>query len=254
MGVVKSATGDMLMTFSWVVLSATFGLQTTEIISAAGLHGVTWAPLAITTFLIFVYVSLFTVVFGSASFNPTGNAAFYAAGIPGDTLFTLAIRLPAQAAGAAGGALAIMEFIPEKYKHMISGPSLLVDVHTGAIAETILSFGITFAVLLIILKGPRRLLAKTLLLSLATICFVVAGSKYTGPAMNPAIAFGWAYMTSSHNTWDHFYVYWISSFVGALSAALVFRTIFPPSPSPPRPQKKQKKQKKPKKAEKQKKA
>ncbi|KAG2242334.1 hypothetical protein Bca52824_095821 [Brassica carinata] len=96
MGVIKSAIGDMLMTFSWVVLSATFGLQTTEIISAAGLHGITWAPLAITTFLIFVYVSLFTVVFGSASFNPTGNAAFYAAGIPGDTLFTLAIRLPAQ--------------------------------------------------------------------------------------------------------------------------------------------------------------
>lgn len=92
-----------------------------------------------------------------------------------------------QAAGAAGGALAIMEFIPEKYKHMIGGPSLQVDVHTGAIAETILSFGITFAVLLIILRGPRRLLAKTFLLALATISFVVAGSKYTGPAMNPAI-------------------------------------------------------------------
>ncbi|KAH0927941.1 hypothetical protein HID58_020197 [Brassica napus] len=221
MGVVKSAIGDMLMTFSWVVLSATFGLQTTEIISAAGFQGIAWAPLAITTFLIFFYVSIFTVVFGSASFNPTGNAAFYAAGVPGDTLFTLAIRLPAQAAGAAGGALAIMEFIPEKYKHMISGPSLQVDVHTGAIAETILSFGITFAALLIIIRGPRRLLAKTFLLALATICFVVAGSKYTGPAMNPAIAFGWAYMYSSHNTWDHFYVYWISSFVGALSAALI---------------------------------
>lgn len=80
-----------------------------------------------------------------------------------------------------------MEFIPEKYKHMISGPSLQVDVHTGAIAEMILSFGITFAVLLIILRGPRRLLAKTFLLALATISFVVAGSKYTGPAMNPAI-------------------------------------------------------------------
>ncbi|CAF2103334.1 unnamed protein product, partial [Brassica napus] len=98
---------------------------------------------------------------------------------------------------------------------------LQVDVHTGAIAETILSFGITFAALLIIIRGPRRLLAKTFLLALATICFVVAGSKYTGPAMNPAIAFGWAYMYSSHNTWDHFYVYWISSFVGALSAALI---------------------------------
>ncbi|CAN6895434.1 unnamed protein product [Brassica oleracea] len=96
MGVVKSAIGDMLMTFSWVVLSATFVLQTTVITSAAGFQGIDWAPLAITTFLIFVYVSIFTVVFGSASFNPTGSAAFYAAGIPGDTLFTLAIRLPAQ--------------------------------------------------------------------------------------------------------------------------------------------------------------
>ncbi|CAN8260495.1 unnamed protein product [Cochlearia groenlandica] len=237
MGAVKSAIGDMVMTFSWVVLSATFGLQTSEIISAAGFQGIAWAPLAITTLLIFVYVTIFTVIFGSASFNPTGSAAFYAAGIPGDTLFSLAIRLPAQAAGAAGGALAIMEFIPKKYKHMIGGPSLQVDAHTGAIAETLLSFGITFAVLLIILRGPRRLLAKTFMLALVTITFVVAGSKYTGPAMNPAIAFGWAFIDSSHKSWDHVYVYWISSFVGALSAALLFRSIYPP----PLPQKKKQK-------------
>lgn len=98
-GAVKSAIGDMAMTFSWVVLSATFGLQTTAIASAGGFDGIKWAPLAITTFLIFVYVSIFTVIgdlLGGASFNPTGNAAFYAAGIPGDTLFSLAIRLPAQ--------------------------------------------------------------------------------------------------------------------------------------------------------------
>lgn len=95
-GVVKSAIGDMVMTFSWVVLSATFGLQTGAIVSAGGFQGITWAPLAITTFLIFVYVSIFTIIFGGASFNPTGSAAFYAAGIPGDTLFSLAIRLPAQ--------------------------------------------------------------------------------------------------------------------------------------------------------------
>ena len=251
------AIGDMLMSFSWVVLSTTFGIQTKEIISAVGIQGITWAPLAITTFLVFVYVSLFTVVFGSASFNPTANAAFYAAGIPGDTLFSLAIRLPAQAAGAAGGAkgaLALMEFIPEKYKHMIGGPSLQVDVHTGAIAETILTFGITFAVLLIMLKGPQRLLAKTFMLSLATICFIVPGSSYTGPAMNPAIAFGWAYMRNSHNTWDHFYVYWISSFVGALSAALVYRSFSPPPPPQNKKPKKVKKEKKEKREKKQKKA
>lgn len=83
--------------------------------------------------------------------------------------------------------MAIMELIPEKYKHTIAGPSLQVDVHTGAIAETLLSFGITFAVMLIILRGPRMLLAKTFLLAITTVSLVVAGSKYTGPAMNPAI-------------------------------------------------------------------
>lgn len=96
MGVVKSAIGDMLMTFSWVVLSATFGIQTAAIISAGDFHGIVWAPLVILTFLIFVYVSIFTIIFGGASFNPTGSVAFYVAGIPGDTLFSLAIRLPAQ--------------------------------------------------------------------------------------------------------------------------------------------------------------
>ncbi|XP_010558704.1 PREDICTED: aquaporin SIP1-1 [Tarenaya hassleriana] len=240
MGALKSAIGDMVITFLWVFLSATFGLQTAAIISAAGIHGVAWAPPVITTLLVFVSVSIFTLIgelLGGASFNPTGNAAFYTAGVPGDSLFSMALRFPAQAAGAVGGAMAILEVVPDKYKHMIGGPALRVDLHTGAIAEGILSFLITFSVLLIILRGPRRLLAKTFLLAIVTVSLVIAGSKYTGPAMNPAIAFGWAYIYSSHNSWDHFYVYWISSFVGAILAALAFRVFFPP----PRPQKKKQK-------------
>lgn len=51
-------------------------------------------------------------------------------------------------------------------------------------------------------------------------------------------AFGWAYIYKSHNTWDHFYVYWISSYTGAILSAMLFRIIFP---APPLVQKKQKK-------------
>ena len=85
-----------------------------------------------------------------------------------------------------GGALAIKEVIPAQYNHMIGGPSLKVDLHTGAIAEGLLTFLITFLVLVIILKGPRSSLLKSLLLAVVTVALVVAGSVYTGPSMNPA--------------------------------------------------------------------
>ncbi|WZZ22097.1 hypothetical protein YC2023_123484 [Brassica napus] len=201
MNAVRSALGDMVITFFWVILSATFGLQTAAIISAAGFHGITWAPPLITTVVVFFSISVFTVIgnfLGGASFNPCGNAAFYTAGVSTDSLFSLAIRSPAQALGAAAGAITIMEMIPEKYKTMIGGrPSFRVDAHSGAISEVILSFSVTFLVLLIILRGPRKLLAKTFLLAIATVSVFIAGSTFTRPFMNPAIAFGPAFESPS---------------------------------------------------------
>lgn len=93
---------------------------------------------------------------------------------------------PRQAAGAVGGALAILEVIPPQYKHMLGGPTLKVDLHTGAIAEGVLTFFITFAVLVIILRGPRNSLVQHWLLAVVTVTLVVLGAKYTGPSMNPA--------------------------------------------------------------------
>ncbi|CAI9776344.1 unnamed protein product [Fraxinus pennsylvanica] len=73
------------------------------------------------------------------------------------------------AAGAVGGAVAIMEVMPIQYKHMLGGPSLKVDLHTGAIAEGVLTFTITFAVLLIVLRGPSNPLVKNWLLAMSTV-------------------------------------------------------------------------------------
>ncbi|KAH7571760.1 hypothetical protein JRO89_XS04G0134300 [Xanthoceras sorbifolium] len=189
MGPVKAAVGDLVLTFMWVFCASTFGILTAEMASVVGVQGQVWPSLLITTVIVFVFVFVFNLiadVLGGASFNPTGTAAFYAAGLGGDSLLSMALRFPAQAAGAVGGALAIVEVMPPKYKHMLGGPSLKVDLQTGAIAEGVLTFLISFAVLVIILKGPRSNILKTWLLAVATVVLVVAGGAYTGPSMNPA--------------------------------------------------------------------
>ncbi|XP_068502408.1 aquaporin SIP1-1-like isoform X2 [Phaseolus vulgaris] len=132
--------------------------------------------------------------------------------------------------GSVGGVLAVMEYMPQKYRHLIEGPSLKVSLHTGALAEGVLTFVITFVVLLIMIKGPRSASAKTLLMAISTLVLITVGATYTGPAMNPAFAFGWAYFGKWHDKWDHFYVYWICPFVGSILAAWLFRIVFPPPP------------------------
>ncbi|KAL2529836.1 Aquaporin SIP1-1 [Forsythia ovata] len=233
MGAIKAAIADGVLTCLWVFCASSLGALTFVVASALG---VTQAlpTLLITTVLIFVLLFVFGIIgdaLGGATFNPTAPAAFYAAGVGGtETLVSAAIRFPAQAAGAVGGALGIMEFMPVQYKHMLEGPSLKVDLHTGAIAEGVLTFTITFAVLYIVLRGPSNILVKNWLLAMSTVALVVAGSSYTGPSMNPANAFGWAYVNNTHKTWEQFYVYWISPFIGSILAAWVFRFLFPPPP------------------------
>lgn len=236
MGAIKAAIGDAVLTFMWVFCSSTLGAVTTEIATAVGVQGLFWPSLFITTLVFFLLILVFTLIgdalLGGASFNPTGNASFYAAGLGSDTLFSMALRLPAQAAGAVAGTLAIMEAMPKQYKHTLGGPSLKVDLHTGAMAEGLLTFLISFAVLLIIIRGPRGMIMKTWFLAVTTVSLVFAGSNYTGPAMNPTFAFGWAYVDKLHNTWEHFYVYWICPFIGAILAAWTFRLLFPTTSSP----------------------
>ncbi|KAF7819308.1 Aquaporin SIP1-2 [Senna tora] len=242
---IKAAIGDAVLTFMWVFCASTLGLATRTIVTSLGLqhlsfNGLNYPSILVLIALVFTLVFIFTIIgnaLGGASFNPTGTACFYAVGAGNDTLISMALRFPAQALGAAGGALAIMEVMPSKYKHMLGGPSLKVDLHTGAIAEGVLTFLISFAVLFIILRGPRSELLKTLLLAVSTVVMVTLGATFTGPSMNPANAFGWAYVNNWHNTWDQFYVYWICPFIGAILAAWVFRFVFPP-PAPVVKQKK----------------
>lgn len=97
--VVKAAVGDALLTFMWIFCASSLGALTYIVASALGI-----APglpsLLITTFLIFTLLFIFGFIgdlLGGASFNPTGTAAFYAAGLGGaDSLVSAAVRFPAQ--------------------------------------------------------------------------------------------------------------------------------------------------------------
>ncbi|CAI9289834.1 aquaporin SIP1-1 [Lactuca sativa] len=229
MGLVKVAVGDGVLTFMWVFCASCLSAGTSIIAKAIGVQGI--AKLLITISLVFILLFIFGIIgtaLGGASFNPTGTAAFYAVGHGGDTLISAAVRFPAQAVGGVGGALAIVRCMPLEYKHMLGGPYLKVDIHTGAIVEGMLTFMSSILVLYIILRGPKSWLLKNWLLSASIVILAAFGRSYTGPSLNPANAFGWAYVNNHYNTRKHFIVYWVSPFIGAISAGWIFRYIFPP--------------------------
>ncbi|KAL6660562.1 hypothetical protein ACP70R_001597 [Stipagrostis hirtigluma subsp. patula] len=235
---VRAAAADAAVTFLWVLCASTLGASTAAVTSYLPVEeeGAARCALLVTVSLLFLLLFAFNLLcdaLGGACFNPTDVAASYAAGLSAPSLFSVALRVPAQAAGAVGGALAISELMPEEYRHMLGVPSLKVDPHTGAAAEGVLTFVITLAVLWVIVKGPRNRIVKTLMLSVCTVCLVLSGAAYTGPSMNPANAFGWAYVHNRHTTWEQFYVYWICPFIGAILAAWTFRAVFlRPAPKP----------------------
>ncbi|KAL6868330.1 hypothetical protein ACP4OV_015175 [Aristida adscensionis] len=228
---VRAAAADAAVTFLWVLCASSLGAATAAVAPHLPVDA-----LVVTGALLFLLLSAFNLLcaaLGGACFSPTDAAASYAAGLASPSLLSLALRVPAQAAGAVGGAAALSALTPEGYRHLLGAPSLKVDPHTGAAAEGVLTFAITMAALWVVVKGPRSTIVKTLMLAVCTLGLVLAGAAYTGPSMNPANAFGWAYVHNRHNTWEQFYVYWICPFIGAILAAWIFRAVFLPlTPKP----------------------
>lgn len=103
-GAVKAAIGDAVLTFMWVFCSSVLGIASGAITKALDLqhlsyNGFPYPSFLVTVTLVFILVFLFTVIgnaMGGASFNPTGTASFYAVGLGSDTLFSMALRFPAQ--------------------------------------------------------------------------------------------------------------------------------------------------------------
>ncbi|RDX92761.1 Aquaporin SIP1-2, partial [Mucuna pruriens] len=230
MGLIKAAIGDAILTSIWVFIISTLRIVTTEVALFLGLQPFSLAGLVITTILNTLYVLTISFIgraLGGASFNPSTTVSFYTAGLrPDSSLTSMAVRFPAQAAGGAVGAKTLLLVVPAQYKDILKGPFLKVHLHTGAMAEGLLTFTHSLAILFIMLRGPKNPFLKVYLLSVATVALVITGAGFTGPSMNPANAFGWAFINNKHNTWEQFYVYWICPFIGATLAALIYRSLF----------------------------
>lgn len=119
----------------------------------------------------------------------------------------------------------INQLMPLKYKNVLKGPVLKVGSHSGAGIEGALSFLRCFALLVIMIKGPKSLFVRVWLVGVVTVVCVIVGGGYTGAAMNPATAHGWAYFGNWHNSWEFFYVYWVSPLFGAAFAGWLYRFV-----------------------------
>ncbi|KAI3743293.1 hypothetical protein L1987_60999 [Smallanthus sonchifolius] len=100
MGTVRATISDGVLTFMWVLCASTLGAATSVIATAVGVNGTT--PLLITTALVFMLLLICGVIgdaLGGTSFNPTGTAAFYVAGLGRDTIISAVVRFPAHGVG-----------------------------------------------------------------------------------------------------------------------------------------------------------
>lgn len=193
----KTTLADGLMTFLFVFCVSTLGPLTSLILASplydsliTFLKSVTPPPnLIVTTLILFVFLLILTTIaslLGGASFNPTSTIAFHTAGFKPNSLISMSLRFPAQALGAVAGAVSITSLMPVPYNQMLPGPRLKVDMHIGGFAECVLTFLVCFGILWIVTRGPNNPVFKVAMISLTTVTLVISGSKYTGPAMNPA--------------------------------------------------------------------
>ncbi|KAG6552146.1 hypothetical protein Mapa_006248 [Marchantia paleacea] len=226
-GVMKMAALDGIMSFFWTLVTSSIGAAAFVIGEYTEYEGdrtpIVYA-LVLVVNLVFVE---FSFKLGGPAWNPTAPVAFYAAGASDDTLLTLLARIPAMAAGAAAGVLAATSFMPSTYRPLMgSGPQLKTDFLTGALAEGGLTFAINLIVLYIVLRATSNRFLQTPLIVACALVLVQQGAQYTGPAMNPSDAFGWAYLNKTSTASEQFVVYWLSPLLGTVAAALVYRAVF----------------------------
>lgn len=235
MGIVKEAMADLILTSMWIFTMPVSRILTGILISGAGINPTSLSAIFANIFsasLLLIAFSLISGALGGASFNPATTVAFTSAGRQksGYSLLSAAVRFPAQAAGGVAGVKAVLALVPKPYSERLRGPSLVTELHMGAFAEGALSLVFCFSVLFVVFKGPVNPVVKVWLMSCVTAGLVILGSGYSGPSLNPANAFGWAYSNNTHDTWQHYYVYWACPLIGALLGGWVFRTLFPNKP------------------------
>eukprot|EP00897_Mesotaenium_endlicherianum_P007092 jgi/Mesen1/6410/ME000329S05576 len=135
-----------------------------------------------------------------------------------------------KAVGSALGAYAIWIAMPDQLKHSLTRARLApgVDMYEGAFVEFALTLFINLLALYSMFGGVRSALVRTFLLIAGSVIVGALGGPYSGPSLNPANAFGWAYVEKSHNTTEHIYTFWTAPIVGTILAGIAFKVLLKP--------------------------
>lgn len=214
--------GDANAMGLWVFLSAVNEELGAMASAALGISPMA-AGLAVLCTGLALYEPLCAAVGGKgASFNPSQNFAFAAAG-QGSLSFH-AFRSLAQAVGGSLGAAAALKVIPSswqsKFGNYAHGVMPGVTLSQGFLAEALLSF-ILNIVILWSMETRRKNVAK-LAPYIATVILIPLGSGFSGPFMNPAFAFSWFFHLKGAQLWEHLLVFWIGCLSGSYLAGLLW--------------------------------
>ena len=115
----RAAAADAVVTFLWVLCASALGAATAAVTSFLGVQegaGAGHCTLLVTACLLAALLFAFDRLcgaLGGASFNPTDFAASYAAGLDSPSLFSVALRFPAQVARSIDS----FSFLPSSRAH-----------------------------------------------------------------------------------------------------------------------------------------
>ncbi len=215
----KAVTAEIIGTFTLVFIGAGSIMADQLTGGKIGLVGIALAHgLAIGTMVLAV---------GAVSgghFNPAVTLGFLVAGR--QTLKRGLNYIGAQVIGAVLAASFLTVVFPEATRRAVhlGTPELAsgIPAGIGIFVEAILTFLLVTVIFgtAVDPRGPRVIAG--LAIGLAITMDILAGGALTGAAMNPARAFGPALYA---NFWENQSVYWIGPFVGAIVAAVMYRSM-----------------------------
>lgn len=216
---------EFLATFTVVFLAA--GAVVADVFLTHNRLADSFGPLGITAaYGVAVAIAMVAVLpLSGAHVNPVISISAYVARRL--SLADVTGYVVAQLAGAIAAAFLVKAVTPKSAFDFVSGgvPGIAsgISLLQGTSIEVILSFFLAFTFWAVIVdeRGPRAL--APLAVGLVVVVGGLAGSAFTGAAMNPARWLGPA-LAGSHLT--HWVVWTVGPLLGGLLGSLVYETLF----------------------------
>jgi hypothetical protein len=159
---------------------------------------------------------------GGATFNPCDLASAWATGQC--TARRAVLRSAAQAAGAVGGAYAALHLLPAAVAQ--HGPVLVAAVQMGVPVEVAAGCEFVLALLCTLVAMASADMQPGVLRSslplAATAVALRAGSRFSGPVLNPVAALSWSavhWPTHQGYAAQHLAAFWVAPLAASVVAA-----------------------------------